>query len=692
MGRNIVLLSDGTGQRGGVGYETNVWRLYQTLVHDRSQMRCYDDGVGSQDFALFKALGSAVGVGLSRNVRDLYTFLVRNYQAGDQLYLFGFSRGAFTVRLLAGLIARCGILDIHHHAIESERDLQRLIRAAYCSYRRSYFAPAFAEKFHAEYARRDVPEVVPIRFLGVWDTVDAIGVPFDEMRAAIDKVLRYSFRDLLLHPAIETACHAVSIDDPRRTFHPMMWEERLETSDRIEQTWFAGVHSNVGGGYPKCEMALVTLTWMLDRAIAAGLKVQPQALDQIKETADVHGKLYDSRRGLAAYYRYLPRDLEQIRRNYTDDLLKLHPSVLVRIKQATAGYAPHNLSENSQTSVQGTRLPANKRWRQAMQFAWDVVWLQRVLYYMLWVITVGILLLPWLSENSSAGGWCAAILEIPLAIISALTPDWAGTWIKGMQANPCGALVAISSLAGLIYLRQWLKRLQHDIASVGWGTRYPDHHACGEQLLKTMAESRWLRLARRARNSRPLQFVKNILSTLVVRLLTLVMWPFLAAGRKIHSWSCFRNTALSGFSGTMSLPRGESRTLSFVTKDYRYRTGIELVAGRRYEIVVESAGWFDAHVEATPEGLRPGPDADRAERLARRWAKPRIPGEPLFALMAQIGKGTPVKVGKGRELVPEQTGELALFVNDAVVRVPGLRNVFYCNNRGVARIRVRHLA
>ncbi len=689
MAKNIVLLSDGTGQRGGVGYETNVWRLYHALEHDQDQMRCYDDGVGSQDFVLFKALGSAVGVGLSRNVRDLYTFLVRNYEAGDQLYLFGFSRGAFTVRLLAGLIARCGILDIQHSAIRSERDLQRLVRTAYCSYRKSYFFPAFVDKFRAEYGRKDIPDVVPIRFLGVWDTVDAIGVPFDEMREAIDKVLRYSFRDLLLHPAVETGCHAVSIDDERRTFHPMMWDERLEKSDRIQQAWFAGVHSNVGGGYPKGQMALVTLKWMMDWAIAAGLKVQPDQLEQIGQGADVQGQLYDSRRALAAYYRYLPRDMEQIRRDYTDDLLNLHPSALERIEYATAGYSPHNLTKQSSTSAPGTRLPINAFWEKAMELAWDVVWLRRVLYYLLWLNTVGILALPWISEGGTAKETCTSILTAPLALITAETPGWFNTWIEGMQTNPCTALLAITLLGVLVYARQQLKGLQLDIASAGWGTVYPRQHPSKDQFLRNAARSRWLRFARKARSSRLLHSVAKTFSTVLVRLLVAVLGLFLMIGRAAHTKRCFRNTVLAGFSGRVPLEKGQSRTLVFATKDYRYRTGIELVAGDSYEIEVEWAGWFDAHVEATPNGLEAGPEADRVGRLVKRWARARVPYEPLFALMAQVDKQSPVKVGTGAVLVPKQNGQLAFFVNDAKFWMPGFRDVFYGNNRGVARITVR---
>ncbi len=692
MSKNIVLLSDGTGQRGGVGYETNVWRLYRALKHDQSQVRCYDDGVGSQDFVLFKALGGAVGMGLSRNVRDLYTFLARHYEPGDRLYLFGFSRGAFTVRLLAGMIIRCGILDLKW--VSCERDLQQLVRAAYCGYRQSYFSPGLVEQFRSEYGRTDIPDdPKPIRFLGVWDTVDAVGVPFDEVRDAMDKVLRYSFRDLLLHPAVETGCHAVSIDDTRRTFHPMMWDERLEKSDRIEQVWFAGVHSNVGGGYPKCQMALVTLKWMLDRAIAAGLKVDVQALADIKAEADVHGRLYDSRRGPAAYYRYLPRDMERIRGSYTDGPLKLHPSALVRIKYATDGYSPHNLTEKCQTSAQGSPLQANGRWRQAMAFAWDVVWLRRGLYFLLWLLTAGILVLPWTSEGDRARGLCTWVLNGPLNLIRGLTPDWAGRWVDGMAANPCTALGVLLLLTLLIVVRQWLKGRQFELSSVGWNTIYPQSrpHSGRDRLLQQAAKSGWLRLARRMRNSRSLQLAGIFISGAVVRFLVLVMGPFLLIGRSIHSRFCFRNTALANCPCRKGLDGGASQTLSFVTKDFRRNTGIELLSGERYAITLEWAGWYDAHIEATPEGLAPGPEADKAIRRTRRWTRLRVPGEPLFALMAQVGKAPPLRVGKGAELVPERTGELSFFVNDACLYTPGLRGVFYGNNRGIALITIRHI-
>jgi hypothetical protein len=439
-------------------------------------------------------------------------------------------------------------------------------------------------------------------------------------------------------------------------------------------------------------MALVTLKWMLNRAMDAGLKVDAEALADIKEEADVHGRLYDSRRGPAAYYRYLPRDMERIRKSYTEGALKLHPSTLVRIKHATAGYSPHNLTEKCQTSAQGNPLGVDARWREAMGFAWDLVWLRRGLYYLLWLLTTGILVLPWISEGSRVGGVCSSVLEYPLKLIRGVTPGWAGRWVEGMEANPCTALGVIVLMILLIVVRQWLMERQFNLTSVGWGAVYPQHrpHPAQDRLLEKAAKSFCLRLSRRARNSTRLMVVGKLLSGFVIRLLVVVMGPFLLIGRRIHTWFCFRNTVLAKCPCKQKLDGGARHDLSFVPSDFRRKTGVELVAGERYEVTVEWAGWFDADVEATPEGLVPGPEADKAMRLTKLWARLRVPGEPMFALMAQVGGDAPVRVGKGAELVPERDGELSFFVNDACLRIPGLRGIFYTNNRGIALIRVRH--
>ncbi len=312
MPKNIVVCSDGTGNSAIKGRGTNVFKLYEAVDlhgHEQNpdlarQVAFYDDGVGTERFKPLQLLGGAFGLGLSQNIRQLYADLVRTYEHGDRIYLFGFSRGAYTVRALAGLLTTCGVLDGGEFGNDDE--LKAAVRRAYCEYRRKYRTtlgryvrkPYTAESAR-EFRERESAREVSIKFIGVWDTVDAVGLP-DDIAAPINAlVYRFQFPDLKLSPRVERACQALSIDDERRTFRPVMWDEEGEKSGRIEQVWFAGVHANVGGGYPKQGMSLVALDWMMTKAEAAGLRFLKSDRDQYREHNNVTDKLYNSRAGLA---------------------------------------------------------------------------------------------------------------------------------------------------------------------------------------------------------------------------------------------------------------------------------------------------------------------------------------------------------------------------------------------------------
>ena len=206
MGKNIVLFSDGTGNSAGKLFKTNVWRLYQALDYegptlddpDRPrQLAWYDDGVGTSAVKPLALLGGACGWGLKRNVLDLYAFLCRNYEDGDHVYAFGFSRGAFTIRILLGFIESQGLIRA-----ESEAKRRHLAKDAYRAYRTERFRTLFhlevplrhtrdallqlnrLRKRVTPYRRAEVPRVPTIRFVGLWDTVDAYGLPIDELTRA----------------------------------------------------------------------------------------------------------------------------------------------------------------------------------------------------------------------------------------------------------------------------------------------------------------------------------------------------------------------------------------------------------------------------------------------------------------------------------------------------------------------------
>lgn len=357
-GKNIVLCSDGTGNAGGKGRGTNVWQLFLAVDqhaheagsngHEHSkrkhQLAFYDDGVGTSSFKPKELVGLALGYGLGGNIRDLYIDLARNYRPDDSIFLFGFSRGAFTVRSLAGMIAAVGVIDGHGR---SKAWLKREVKAAYKAYRAKSGSPL--EDLAKDLQKRGI-EVhdASIHFLGVWDTVSAVGVPFDELRHVLQALaLMRRPHDADLNPKIEYAYQALAIDEARKSFELLMFNEGQAGLEgrikEVEQVWFPGVHSNVGGGYPKKGMERVSLHWMMTRAEQRGLHFVDGALESSRAKANVHSKLYDSRAGLATYYRYKPRNVTECCAKVGLSTPKVHLSALRRISRATMDYGPVNL-------------------------------------------------------------------------------------------------------------------------------------------------------------------------------------------------------------------------------------------------------------------------------------------------------------------------------------------------------------
>ena len=377
-GRNLVLCSDGTGNAGGKTRGTNVFRIFNDLDWHHAgnggqgveQLAFYNDGVGTDDRRLLRTLGGAFGWGLTGNIIELYSFASLNYEPGDRLYLFGFSRGAYTVRKLAGLILTCGLLrrDYYVNSKHSYKLVKRILRAYQSPRAGKLGRDKIVEELNAELhnsvdgsaSQSFLDTSVGIKCIGVWDTVDAVGVPLDELRPLLNwistRVFRrrmYGFDDNVLDPRVKSGVQALAIDDERKTFHPNIWTKR----PGVEQVWFAGAHSNVGGGYPKDGLAYVPLDWMMGHAERRGLRFDPGARVAVQEKADAHGKLYDARSGTGIFYRYAPRYLKQLLRapargknphggsNLEPDDLRIHTSVYTRVERAPRGM-PLSASRN----------------------------------------------------------------------------------------------------------------------------------------------------------------------------------------------------------------------------------------------------------------------------------------------------------------------------------------------------------
>jgi uncharacterized protein (DUF2235 family) len=266
MPKNIVFCADGTWNHpdetdGGVLAPTNVYKFFNTLLQTDTQAPHYDSGVGTDGTPIDQLLGGAIGEGLFQKIKDGYTIIARSYQDGDQIYLFGFSRGAYTARSLGGMIAVCGLPAPGKFDGEATD-------AAFVTYRAPKMRvdrSTLLNDFVAKYSARDVQ----IAMVGVWDTVGALGIPGDLFNGLDTNV--YGFLDTSLHPDVQAAYHALAIDEKRNEFAPTVWTTPASPAQIVEQIWFSGVHCDVGGGYAEHGLSDITLGWMMGKAAARGL-------------------------------------------------------------------------------------------------------------------------------------------------------------------------------------------------------------------------------------------------------------------------------------------------------------------------------------------------------------------------------------------------------------------------------------
>lgn len=256
MSKRIIFCSDGTWNDAATN--TNVYKIFKAMNFTAEQCPIYDDGVGADGNTILRVLGGAFGEGLDQKIKDGYTRLSHLYEHGDSIYLFGFSRGAYTARSLGGMIVACGL--------PTQNTDDNLTELAFEAYREH--DPAQKQQLLASLKQRYAVENVDITMIGVWDTVGSLGVP--AIFGGID-MLRYNFLDTKLHPSVKNAYHAVSIDERRSEFPATLWSGPPAAGQTIEQVYFTGVHCDVGGGYPETGLSDITLGWMMRQAAALGV-------------------------------------------------------------------------------------------------------------------------------------------------------------------------------------------------------------------------------------------------------------------------------------------------------------------------------------------------------------------------------------------------------------------------------------
>jgi uncharacterized protein (DUF2235 family) len=296
--KRIITCSDGTWDKpgdtkNGKPLDSNVCLLYQALLRQDQkgirQLKVYDTGVGTGYSLHDKLLGGTTGLGINKKIKDIYTFIVFNYTPGDEIFLFGFSRGAYTARSLAGLIRNCRILNpLYLHLVDK----------AYEPYRdrNDYTKPDsdLMTAFRRNYCTEDI---TPIKFIGVWDTVGSLGIPLPWYKLYNSQ--RYKFHDVTLSSTVENACQALAVDERRKLFEPTLWElskkiiDGSVTGQTMEQRWFPGVHCNVGGGYEDRGLSDGALFWIIEKAQVIGLAFDPQLLNDVRP--DFRGVMRNSR-------------------------------------------------------------------------------------------------------------------------------------------------------------------------------------------------------------------------------------------------------------------------------------------------------------------------------------------------------------------------------------------------------------
>lgn len=325
-----MVCSDGTWNRPeedlAKDVPTNVLRIARAIqpvsADGVPQQVFYDWGVGSY---YNKVVGGATGEGLHKNIMDGYRYIVQNYSPGDEIYLFGFSRGAYTVRSLCGMINNCGIV---------KRPDAPLIQAAFDVYKKPSAAYAPAGEKSVAFREEHSHPSREVKFVGVWDTVGAMGIPISFLGLFQDKD---EFYDTKIGRNVRFARHALAIDELRRDFEPTIWLPR-ENLD-LKQVWFVGAHSDVGGSYkPDDDGSLlsdIALQWMIKEAVESGLTIETHLSDGLRPRATA--TLHKSRR---SFYR-IKAELNRPIDHGKGDVL-IHRSVRERWDEDDK-YRPKNL-------------------------------------------------------------------------------------------------------------------------------------------------------------------------------------------------------------------------------------------------------------------------------------------------------------------------------------------------------------
>lgn len=349
--RQLFIFSDGTWNTpeqssNGMASPTNIVKLYNALAEQTAngiqQIRYYHPGVGTSGSRMEKYLGGVAGQGLCDDIMSAYKWLGDNYQPGDQIYLFGFSRGAFAVRSLVGFIRHCGLLNTSE--LTDENAWRRIKTAFNHGYRagnhsshwlntawQCHTVPSESSEISAENGQ------IPIHFMGVFDTVGALGIPNHyPLIRLLDPARQYGFLNTKLSHSVHHARHALAIDERRPTFAPTLWDNVASHPDAM-QCWFPGAHSDVGGGQTESQLSDGALLWMLEQAELYGAAFSPAFRSQIQP--HFQGPIHNNSTGKFQFKEQRPRTVPDIGAQSEHQLF--HPSAIDRFNSPPISQAPY---------------------------------------------------------------------------------------------------------------------------------------------------------------------------------------------------------------------------------------------------------------------------------------------------------------------------------------------------------------
>ena len=709
-GKRLIVFADGTGNAFG-GQASNIWRLYNAIdkrdggpEKDSTQLARYIPGVGTSSIGLIRAIDGATGFGVPSNVLKLYRFLCWNWEPGDEIWMFGFSRGAFTVRTLCGLIKSQGLMPkVRDGQTVSTAEMARNSKGAWRAYRQNTapfrdpetgqirMSPAVSlwrafrdlcvrakrsltgQMHHKEVVQKirtaaphRQPGEVRVRFLGLFDTVEAYGVPVEEIRSIVNFwVWPISFRNRVCSSIVEEVRHALSLDDERLTFHPLRFDQSPEKLARdnagnpvgpaIKEVWFAGVHADVGGGYPNDEVAYDPLVWMIEEAQAANLRLIDAQVEEFEIHRSKNALIHDSRSGFSSAYRYAPRPVESGPEFGGKPIV--HRSVVDKISVDSTGYAPVMLTDDFVLQdAPNTALPVTYDGKVAEASQALVVW-RRVANMAFICLLVFLLVFPWTDELIQA---LVSPERRPATLtgqgipetISGFIPSLARPWIQSFWNHPWISVPAILATIYFYTANASLRDKIKDTTRRAWGLEKATARA-----KVTGAERLAVKSGLRLQSMRWMRRLYEFTSSYIIPGLLLLLF----AGVLLKALHFAGNTYVTARGAlcevstvSTQLMPGESRVIEteFSPSSACWETGIQLVQGGTYWIKLEetqpfSDGGTDVPLEGFVTNNRAHVLGSLFKRTSGHWFQP----------VAQIGK-------TGLEIVPlaEFSGDCIAFI------------------------------